>query len=101
MKRPKYIPSSINETIQVKPQELDSISFQRFEYELTEQFGRRLTECNSPMTKDALFEYITSKLPAFVSHSNQRSPDYIFWKIWENNILPSCTLVIVDFAENL
>ena len=48
-----------------------------------------------------LLAYITGKLSKFIMHSSQRFRDVLFWKIWQNNIVPSSTLLIIDFSENL
>jgi hypothetical protein len=93
--------NEVSSVLQVELQEEETITFQRFEYEVTEKFGRKLAELNTTQTVEEVVDYISSKMAGYVSHSTQRTRDYIFWKIWEKEILPSCTFVFADFAENL
>ena len=48
-----------------------------------------------------LLQYISDRLGKFIIHSSERFRDVLFWKIWENNIVHSSTLLYIDFSENL
>ena len=87
--------------LQIMPPEEDTISIQRFEYQQTNKYGKKLAELNTPVNMEELLQYISSKLSDFIVHSSQRSRDYLFWKTWQNVITPPLTLMYMDFSENL
>ena len=90
---------------QIVKEELKSaknvVNFKRFLYVDTEKYGRRLQPVDDEMDTSSLLQFIEDALPAFIQHSNTVFRDYLYWKIWVQNIVATNPLLQCDFAENL
>ena len=78
------------------------ISFTRFEYQKTQEYGSRLVHLTSPLNLDAIFSFLHKSLPNYVVHSNRNLKDIIKWKIIKQNVVSeSSSLITLDYSENI
>ena len=78
------------------------LSFTRFGYVKTEEYGNRLEPDTTPLSLAEICAYLKSKLPAFIKHSNVYSRDFILWKVMKPyTSVNGSALTVIDYAENL
>ena len=82
-------------TLQITPQEEESITFQRFEYQVTEKYGKKLAELNTSQTVEEVVQYIESKMAKYVTHSTQRQPPPSVTTIITTTTIPPSVIIII------